>query len=227
MFFFSCMIVLFSFLSHGQPILSLDFNDRLHNTPEDTQKGFLPFVIDSDGYSEGSVTNITTRNFGRLTVSLEGTVGVAYDDRSRLQPTDRGAFTQSALLRDFIFAAGGTDTNAGLQITIHGLAPGREYEISIWSYDAMSKGKRVSRWTANGLLIASAYFFSGESLPASDNQYRIDFKATPDSSGGLILRGEREPDSVNEWRKADYGVFLNGLRISQVVRSNEASGVGK
>ena len=224
-----CLVILFAFAfaSFGGPILSVDFNDRLHNAPEDTQEGFKPFVIDSEGYSEGSVTNVTTRKFGKFTVSLEDTLHIGYDDRTRTQPTDRGEFTQSALLRDFVFASGSVTGTAGLQVTIQGLSPNEEYDVSVWSFDAMSKGKRVSRWTANGLLINSAYSFSGDSLPLRDSQYRIDFKATADSSGGLIIRGEREPDSVSEWKKPDYGVFLNAFQISETRRQNEASGATK
>ena len=222
------MLFLFSLSGFAQTraVLSVDFNDRLHNGPDDTQQGFEPFIIDSEGYSEGAVTNITTRKFGKLKVSVEDTLHIGYDDRWRTQPQNRGSFTDSLLLRDFIFACSATN-NDGLQVTIEGLAANQDYDVSIWSFDAMSKGKRVSRWTANGLLIAGAYSFSGDFLPLMNTQYRIDFRGTADSSGTLIIRGEREVDSVSEKGAPDFGVFLNALQLSLPLSAPESSAASK
>jgi hypothetical protein len=211
-----------SAFSQNQFVLRLDFNDRMHNTPQETQEGFQPFVLDG-GAGDQIQTTPTIRKFGKLTVKVEGTGDLIVDDRWRDKPVDSGSLTESALLRDFIFAK----TNSGLMVTIEGLAPNTEFEVSIWSYDCMSKGTRVSRWFANQETVANDHCFSGESVPKKDSTCRLDFGVTSTAAGEIILNGETEPQSLNENGKRDYGVFLNALQIARVKNENESSAAGK
>ena len=91
---------------------------------------------------------ITSATFGSQSVTIRGTGSgtTSYDDRRRTLPLNSGDFTQQALLQDFIFALFNTNTNpdGGLDITIAGLEPDKEYAVTVWSYDQSSGGTRVS-----------------------------------------------------------------------------------
>ncbi len=186
------------------PVLSLDFNDR---SKDRTEPGFSPFVLDTVGGAEAVQFSALTRTFGDCSVTLRPVGGIGLDDRVRATPVNAGAFTQAALLRDFVFA---TDLSGsqGLDIEVTGLVVGGRYRVEIWSYDTGSSGSRVSDWTINGELLADDYTFDGSVAPEDNTRYRITGVATADEAGQLRIEARRERSS------ASYGVFLNALRIT-------------
>ncbi len=185
-------------------VLSVDFNDRSTGV---TAPGFSSFVLDSVGSATAPQSGAVTRVFGGCSVTLAPVGGVALDDRLRATPTNTAVFTQSELLRDFVFATDSTGNN-GLDVEIAGLVPGRGYQVEIWSFDSGSAGARVSDWQVNSELVADDYTFNGSVPPASNVQYRIACTVAADGAGILRIEARRESDS------AGYGVFLDALRIS-------------
>ena len=161
----------------AQTVLSIDFGERVADQSTNTANnypGFDLFLINSNTSITTPQSGNSTRTFaGGLTVTVAG-VGttVTYDDRLRAAPANSGAFTQGALLRDFVFN-GSTANGDGLGVTIDGLTPATFYKVTIWSYDNSSGGSRVSDWTANGVTVKSAYTFNGSTLPTSDTQYQL------------------------------------------------------
>jgi hypothetical protein len=186
------------------PVLSLDFNDRTTNL---AAAGFSSFVLDSVGGAGAIQSSAVTRVFGDLRVTLSPVGGIGLDDRVRATPADAGAFTDSALLRDFVFAIDAAGNN-GLDVEVAGLAAGRSYQVEIWSFDSGSSGGRVSDWSVNGELAADDYTFNGSVAPASNGQYRIACVVAADGTGGMRIEARRETAS------SSHGVFLNALRIS-------------
>lgn len=73
------------------------------------------------------------------------------DDRERSGlPANSGALTDSALLRDFIFAVNGA-VGTGLDVKVSGLTANATYLVELWSFDAGSiTMSRTSDWTVNG-----------------------------------------------------------------------------
>ncbi len=195
----------------AEPVLSVDFNDRDGGS---TAAGFTGFVLDSVGGSTLPQSGAVTRAIGPYGVTVRPVGGVAADDRNRTTPTDGGLFTESALLRDFIFAVD-TASNNGLDVEVTGLTSGRYYQVEIWSFDSGSTGSRVSDWSVNGELAVDDYTFNGSVLPVSNGQYRITCTVAADETGRLLIEGRRE--DVN----TSHAVFLNALRISPAVLLRE------
>ncbi|HEU0039039.1 MAG TPA: lamin tail domain-containing protein, partial [Verrucomicrobiae bacterium] len=148
----------------ASPVLALDINERGQDAGATTQTGFLSFVIASNVSSSTIQTQATTRVLGGLTVTVSNTAPYGYDDRLRSTPTDSDAFTESLLLRDFIFSRDDTGTG-GLDITISGLTANQPHRFTIWSFDSGSAGSRVSDWFANGVVVTNGYLFDGSVLP--------------------------------------------------------------
>ena len=195
--------------SGGTVVLAFDVNERA-TTPV-TQAGFHSFVINSNLSASAIQTNATTRTFHGISVTLSNTVGNGYDDRVRTTPTNSGAFTQSALLRDHVMSRELTSTG-GLDWTLSGLAPDQPHQVSVWSYDTGSANPRVSNWYANGALVRSKYTFNGNVLPTSDDQYRIDFTASSTATGNLLVQGRRDLSSLAN----SPAVQVNGMRFIQL-----------
>jgi len=181
-------------------------NERGQDPATTTMPGFNSFLISSaDG--AGIQTNASTFSFGGIGLTLSGPLG--YDDRLRATPTNNGAFTDSLLLRDFVFSRDQTGTG-GLDIGLTGLTPSLAYNVTIWSFDTGSVGNRVSDWSANGVLVRDNYSFNGSTLPTSNNDYRFGFTAVADNSGSLLIAGRRDPTSVT------FGVFFNAIELTPV-----------
>ncbi|HEX5221315.1 MAG TPA: lamin tail domain-containing protein [Verrucomicrobiae bacterium] len=191
------------------PVLSIDVNERVTNAAPVTEAGFSSFVINSNGSATAIQMLPTTRVFGGITVTVSGTGSVGYDDRLRPAPTDSGAFTESLLLRDFLFSQDNSGTN-GLDLTIAGLTPNRKHRFTVWGFDSGSSGNRVSDWYANGVLVKSAYTFNGAVLPTSNEQCQFTFDATANGSGQVLLSGRRNLATFS------FGVYLNALRIQSL-----------
>jgi hypothetical protein len=194
-------------------LLSLDFNERVVDPALITQPGFTPFVIHSNVTTTTIQTQATTRAFGAISVTISNTSPFGYDDRVRPTPVNSGAFTESLLLRDFVFSLSQTN-EGGLDVTIDGLAPNQLHRLTLWSFDAGSSGNRASDWSANGSVLTNNYTFSGANLPVSNEQYQITGGVTSDSGGRIRIAGRRNPASTRPGGVADFGVFLNGLRLT-------------
>lgn len=197
--------------SNAQPVLSIDFNERLPNDPAtNTYPGFQSFQIGT-GSGTAAVTPATTRTYGSMTVTLSGNgSNLTYDDRQRAFPTNTATFSQALLLWDVVFSPD-TTVNGGLNVTIDGLLPNQHYAVTIWSYDASSTGNRVSDWTANGVLVKDNYTFAGSSAsPVSDSQFQFTFELDTPASGQIAIQGRRDPATSSAG-----GVFLNALRVTR------------
>jgi Chitobiase/beta-hexosaminidase C-terminal domain/Lamin Tail Domain len=185
-------------------VLALDFNDRSFAGAANTQAGFSEFILDGTT----TVQATATRSYGAISVTLSG-VGVTVDDRERGGlPANAGAFSDSTLLRDFIFASGGA-AGTGLDVTVAGLVANATYLVEVWSFDAGSSAApqpRTSDWTANGATLWDDYVFNGGNTPATGNDYKMAGVFTANGSGQILISGRLVVNSP--------AVFLNALRIS-------------
>lgn len=187
-------------------LLSVDITDRENTGADLLEPGFQPFVIGSDGGAAAIQSNPVTRTFGGYTMTLSRSGADGFDDRLRATPVDSGAFTQSRLLRDFVFSRDQTGTS-GLDVRLSGFPASVPVEVTLWSFDTSSAGNRVSDWSCNGALVKDDYTFSGSVLPTSNEQYRFTFSATTSATGELLIEGRRDPKSNT------FGVFLNALQV--------------
>lgn len=194
-------------------VLALDFNERGANPDQTTQPGFTPFLIDTEGGSQAIQSGAVSRQVGALTVTLSGdAVEPGYDDRLRDTPGNAGAFTESLLLRDFVFSRA-RDSAGGLTITIAGLPAHALCRLRLWSFDSGSVGSREAQWLANGVVVNERWQFDGRMLPDANDRYRFEFAAAADAQGMIRLEGWRLETSVNSGGTAEFGVFLNALQI--------------
>lgn len=182
--------------------LAVDFNNTDQETPAETQPGFLSFAIPSIGGS-----GPFTRSYGGADVTLFG-AGTGLSSRRRTAPVDTVSFTDSQLLRDFIFA---TDNalGQGLDLTIEFLEPNKHFAVTLWSFDTSSTGNRVSDWTVNDVPVVSGYTFNGSVPPADNNTYRINFNTVSDGDGKILIQGRRNPSAT-----AANNVFLNAVQLT-------------
>ncbi|MFM1768214.1 MAG: hypothetical protein RJA22_743 [Verrucomicrobiota bacterium] len=192
------------------PILSLDFNERGQDPASTTEAGFQPFLLSSNLSATAVQTQATTRAYGAITVTVSNTAPLGYDDRLRASPLNSGAFTESLLLRDFVFSPDGTGTG-GLDVSLGGLTPGQRIRVMVWSYDSGSPNNRVSDWFVNGTQIIDNYTFAGSAtaVPTNNSQHRFSGDQTVDGAGRLLVAGRRDTTSTG-----GLGVFLNALQVS-------------
>jgi hypothetical protein len=201
------------------PVLLLDVNERITNVATMTPAGFSSFVITSNVSATAIQTQATVRVFGALTVTVSNTSPYGYDDRLRTTPANSGAFTDSLLLRDFLFSQDLVG-NGGLDVGVTGLAANQGYRFTVWSFDSQSTGNRVSDWYANGSLVKSDYVFNGATAPTSNDQYRFTFDASATGSGGMLISGRRDSTSTS------FGVFLNALQIEALATQAPTNALG-
>ncbi len=197
-------------------LLALDVNER--GQAPLTQGGFTSFVINSNGGSTVSQSLPTARTFGAITVTVSNTTGFNYDDRLRSGPANSGAFTESLLLRDFIFSLDSAGTG-GLDINVTGLAANQNHRLTVWSFDGQSSGDKVSNWYANGVLVNQDYTFNSLVLPTSNEQYRFSFESAANGSGRILLSGRRDTTS------SSTGVYLNALKIESLAFQPATNGL--
>ncbi len=200
-------------------VLAIDFNDRSTAASGVTESGFSSFVINSNVSSTAIQTQATTRVFSGVTVTVSNTLPYGYDDRLRTAPGNSGAFTESLLLRDFVFGLDNIGTN-GLDVNISGLTANRAHRFTVWSFDAQSSGTKVSDWYANGSLVKSNYAFNPAVSPASNEQYRFTFEASANSSGGTLISGRRDPTS------SSTAVYLNALKAERLTVQPATNALG-
>jgi hypothetical protein len=181
-------------------VLKIDFNNT-GDTPAETEPGFSTFSLAAPGFGP------FTKLFGSAEVTLSG-VGVSLAGRRRATPVNSGAFTEEQLLRDFIFA-GDTNAGQGLDLAVEFLEPNAPYAVTIWSFDT-SNNNRVSDWSANGASVFPGYTFSGNVLPASNEQYQFKFDVISDANAKILIQGRRGTTA-----SAANNVFLNALKVTR------------
>jgi hypothetical protein len=209
----------------ASPLLSIDFNVRGQDPTGTTQPGFQSFIINSNISTVTIQTQATTRVYGGLSVSVSNSAPNGYDDRLRTpNPPNSGAFTESLLLRDFVFSRD-LNGSGGLDVTVAGLGPGKLHRVTVWSFDSGSAGTRVSDWFANGVTVTNNYTFNGQALPTSNAQYRFTFDSTSDASGRIAISGRRDASSVDGAGVASFGVYLNAVQVSTLDFTEPGTGL--
>lgn len=199
-------------LTGNQPVLSLAFRDR--SAKSATPDGFDAFVMGSSSVGSSLVTNVTTRTYGALTVTVYDAMALGCDDRQRKLSTNAVVATNEQLFQNVIFPRGARTTNS-LNVLIEGLVPHEKYYCTVWSFDSGSLSNRVSDWFANGKLVKQKYTFNGAVAPRAETDCCFEFSAKTDDLGEILIQGRRNPASVNEEGKPDLGVFLNAIRIAK------------
>ena len=201
-------------------VLAVDFNDRgaaEAADPSVTQPGFREFLIGGD--ENVDQTDPTTRSFDGIDVTVVHSNGLGVGDRRRGLPLPGALYSFSELQRDVLFArtsAGGATTDDGMDILIENLDPLTPYEVEIWSYDDGSNSARTSDWFVNGELEVDDYTFNGaDTNPLQgltfDDHAMFSFLTTSDADGAILIAGRQA------YPNSEIGVFLNGLRVTQVV----------
>ena len=201
-------------------LLAVDFNERGQDEAALTLAGFQSFLIDSNISSTAIQTQATTRVFGGLSLTVSNTSPFGYDDRLRTTPINSGSFTESLLLRDFIYSLDTTGTG-GLDVVTSGLMPNRPHRLTVWSYDSGSPNNRVSNWSINGVVVTNGYTFNGSILPTSNARYSFGLDATTDGSGRILLSGRRSLTSLAN----SPAVFLDALQVSELATVSPTNGL--
>ncbi len=186
------------------PILQIDFG-RGHD-PAETEPNFTAFAIADSGMEiDGIKVTLTCVNM---------------DARWRAAPV---GVPFELIYRDFIFCrhfrpgtvmtypyAGETTP---VTLTLSGLVPNQEYEITIFAFDTSSAGNRVSDWTANGDFLFQIIMNQGN-VPTSRYNNAYSAMAQADGTGKIDIVG-----TVGAAQMADQGqynqpfAFLNGLEV--------------
>lgn len=172
------------------------------------------------GFTEFNLSkNGTNFNGVGFTLSSIGNASLAERYRTSTPPFVTNAppqLTQAAIYNDFTFAGSATE-GAGMRILIERLVPNAPYGVTIWSFDPVSTGSRVSDWTetASGapVVITNAYTFEATNLPSADFQYTFGGVLRASPAGKLQIEGRRNALSVNAAGNNDNGVFLNAIRL--------------
>lgn len=186
--------------------LALDFNNRTEEGAFN-ETGFDSFTLTGVSAGAAPVTTPTTRFFGGVEVTANGSSGTTIDSRRRTTPVNAGDLTEGKLLQDFVFSPPGTGTE-GLDVAVRFMAPNQQYAVTIWSYDSgQAAGDRVSDWYANGNLVKDNYTFNISNPPLNNAQSQFSFYATSDADGHIFIQGRREASG------AGTAVFLNALKI--------------
>ncbi len=194
----------------AQQVLAFDVNDRSFAPAGYTQAGFSSFVINSNVSNTAVQTQPTVRVFGGITVTLSNTPPFGYDDRLRDGPLNSGAFTESLLLRDFVYSLDNTGTG-GLNLWLNGLTANFPHRFTVWSFDGQGGGNKASDWYADNVQVRTNYAFNSVNAPSNNSQYRFMFDAVAGGSGSILLSGRRNPATVTT------GVYLNALRVERLV----------
>ncbi len=196
-------------VSGGTAILQLDFgdDDSGESGTENTEPGWTNITLSDNGSSVNGIT-----------VTIEPVGGISLQDRDRTAPVDNPpSLTVDQLFDDFIYASSQSD-DTGLEVSLVGLVPRQEYEVTLWSYDTGSVNSRISTWSEvsgpEPVEIESTYVFDGTIPPTSDLDYTMSAKLTASDTGELRIRGLRNGGT-------SFGVFLNALQL--VVPSIESA----
>jgi hypothetical protein len=184
------------------PVLAIDFNHR--GQDQATEPGFVSFTLGG----AGATTIQTTRLYGGVEVTAGGNNGTTVDSRLRTTPNPNIDFTQTLLLKDFIYSTPSSGTN-GLDVVVKFMQPNQQYAVTVWSYDSgQGAGERKSDWYANGELVKDDYIFNVSNPPTNNLNNQFSFYATTDADGQLVISGWRDNAT------SASTVFLNALRIA-------------
>jgi hypothetical protein len=180
------------------PVLQLDFNHSDNNTAAETESGFTPFVIGDSG----NVIN-----------------GIKVEIAGNLQSRRRGApagvpFEQ--IYRDFIFGYG------GMTVTLSGLLPGGQYEVTIYAFDTSSANLRVADWMSGGERVLQARFLNTEP-PAAADHYAFSGLVSANANGTIVLEAVAGEGTVEASGATHPFAFLNALVLSLVTDTSKAS----
>ncbi|MDH7598033.1 MAG: hypothetical protein QHH07_00160 [Sedimentisphaerales bacterium] len=173
------------------PILRLDFGPS-HDAAQ-TQEDFVAFTILDSG-----------KEINRIKVELLAT-GVAMDSRWRWGPT---GIPYELIYRDFIFSKG------SMRLRLSGLEPGKEYMITLYSYDTGSGagGPRWADWTdaATGQVVVTTHFDAGVP-PTEEDSYAFSGLVRADENGVITLDCGPNPNTPDQQGLTNPFGFLNAL----------------
>jgi hypothetical protein len=190
------------------PILQLDFG-RGH-APAETEPNFYPFMIaDSGSDFDGIKVTLTSENM---------------DSRWRAAPI---GIPYELIYRDFVFFRHfrpGTTLNfpytgetIPLTVTVSGLVPNQEYEITIYSFDTNSAGNRVSDWTANGDFLFQIVM-SQANAPTSQFSNAYSAMAQADTTGKIdIVATVGAAQMANQSLYTEPFAFINALEVFSTI----------
>jgi hypothetical protein len=190
-------------LRPATPELKIDFNNLgpADDVPAATEPGFSSFALDA-----ASTPGPVTRLYGGAEVTLSAVGGISMQSRRRTVPTNSVNFTEEKLLFDFIFASDGFP-GQGLDIVLDYLEPDTTYAVTLWSYDSVSSGNRISDWSANGVVVRESYTFNGTALPTDNSAYQFTFPVRTDAHGKIVISGRRSAAAT-----VAFNVFIDALR---------------
>jgi hypothetical protein len=187
------------------PVLALDFNDRAATGGINTQSGFSEFTLTG---ADGTTPTTTSRAFGTYTAVVTS-VGGTLDDRPRTTPTNSGPFTDSLLVKDFVFTSS-VSAGQGVDLRVQGLTANQTYLVELWSFDTGSPGARTSDWMVNGSTLWDDYVFNGSNSPATNDDCKMVGAFVASATGELLISGRVLAGA------AAASVFLNSVRISDL-----------
>lgn len=180
-----------------------------------TQAGWT--AADLGNGSDGTIS-VATAAIGAVTVDTRDRAGTA---------SDAGGGSEAAMWNDFVFANGSFSSapDTGLQISISGLVPSSAYPITIWAYDDASNpspagAPRNADWSVDGTGEGGSLAFP-DGDPTTLDDYRLDFTATSDAGGNIILSGIVSITNPS----ASHNVFVNGLEIGDIVSDLDGDGL--
>ena len=185
--------------SSAAPILNVDFGAS--SSPVET--GFQAF-----GIATGSVTGPVTKTLGGYDVTvavgttLTGTGTLTARDRAA-PAADSGAFTYSALYRDFI----NPTTTSAMSIGVAGLTGNTQYKIGLYAYDnSNTKTITFTDYTTGAAGNSGQVPFTAGATFTSNDQFATFFNATTNSAGNLVFRATSNSG----------GALISGLVIDSV-----------
>lgn len=194
----SLALAMFARSTIAAPIISVDIDEA---SDPDTAPGFTSLPVSFNSQLNPSVT------VGAITVTLDGHWGAR--DRGVANPANNGAFTDNLLLRDTVFPF---DPGPGpFTMTVSGLTPGLQYDTSLWSYDS-AVGTATYDISANGNLLRDDYSLTIP--PTTNDQHRIDFLATADAAGKVVVSLSDYKPAVGPTGYAEYR--LNAIQMTLV-----------
>ena len=159
----------------AMPALAADLAVDVYSEWNLVQPGFDDLLY--CGYS--GTMDPTVTNAAGITVTLDGMWG-GRNRAATMDPDNPPDYTERNLLAEH----GGPWTNDDIQtVTISGLEPGMIYNTSLWAWEqGQLQGFDLS---ANGVKVVDDYV--SVSHPTSNDDNRIDFQATADESGEVVL----------------------------------------
>ncbi len=185
------------------PFLKLDISNR--NVESQTEPGFTSFtLLDSGSEIDG------------VTIELAATVdGGVLDARWRNAPTDIG---YELIYRDFVFARPG-----GMLLTLSGLEPNENYQITIYSYDTGSAGDRIADWIDSNSELVLTTEFNGGITPTSETSHAFSGVTQSDENGTIVLECTPNENTVEESGASNPYAFINALVVSSTTPVTKSS----